>query len=141
MALVPQKKTTEMKNGQTEDPEDKDFRDGLCAHEALTHRGGITFDDFIVLPGYIDFSADVVSLQSKLTRKIMLNTPFVSSPMDTVTEAQTAICMALYGGIGIVHCNNTIDGARRARGALCASAQSARSRAVRAVACARDRGH
>lgn len=106
-------KLSSMKNGQSEDMEDKDFRDGFCAHEIYTARGGVTFDDYIVLPGFIDFSAEDVSLRSRLTRKITLNTPFVSSPMDTVTEAQTAIHMALYGGIGIVHCNNSIEGALR----------------------------
>jgi len=115
MAIVPAKLTSAMKNGQSENMEDKDFRDGFCGHEVFTARGGVTFDDYIVLPGFIDFAAEAVTLRSRLTRKITLNTPFVSSPMDTVTEAQTAIHMALYGGIGIVHCNNTIEGARASR--------------------------
>ncbi|KAJ1633741.1 IMP dehydrogenase [Pavlovales sp. CCMP2436] len=94
---------------QAEDVNDKDFRDGFSGHEIFTARGGVTYDDYIVLPGFIDFSAEEVSLRSRLTRKITLNTPLISSPMDTVTEAATAIHMALLGGIGIVHCNNTID--------------------------------
>ena len=48
----------------------------------------------------------------QVTKKLRLNVPFVSSPMDTVTEAQMAIYMALFGGLGIVHCNNTIEGER-----------------------------
>ena len=46
-----------------------------------------------------------VDTSSKLTRNISLNIPFVSAAMDTVTEYKTAIAMARYGGIGIIHKN------------------------------------
>ncbi len=84
--------------------------DGLSADKLFDSGtgSGYTYDDFILLPGHIDFSADDVSLETQLTREIKIKTPLMSSPMDTVTESEMAIAMALLGGIGIIHYNNTI---------------------------------
>lgn len=83
--------------------------DGLSANQLFESGQGLTYDDFLILPGYIDFTADTVDLASALTRNISLKTPLVSSPMDTVTESKMAIAMALHGGIGILHHNCSVE--------------------------------
>ena len=70
---------------------------------------GLTFDDVLLLPGYSDFTRSEIDLSTQLTKKLKLQIPFVSSPMDTVTEAKLAIVLAKLGGIGIIHRNLTIE--------------------------------
>ncbi len=82
--------------------------DGLDAETLFGAGTGLTFDDIIFLPGYIDFHWSDVRLDTHLTRNIRIKRPIVSSPMDTVTEASMAITLALMGGIGILHYNNTL---------------------------------
>lgn len=65
----------------------------------------LTFDDVLLVPGLSEVLPSEVSVASRLTRTIDLQIPLVSAAMDTVTEAETAICMARHGGLGVIHKN------------------------------------
>jgi IMP dehydrogenase len=70
---------------------------------------GITFDDVLLEPRYSDSMPAEVDVSTNLTRNIRLKTPFLSSPMDTVTESEMAIALAKVGGIGVVHKNMSVE--------------------------------
>jgi len=65
----------------------------------------LTFDDVLLVPDESEVMPRDVETSTRLTRSIHLNIPIVSSAMDTVTEARTAIAMAQQGGIGVIHKN------------------------------------
>ena len=70
---------------------------------------GLTFDDVLLIPRKSDVYQVGIDLSTRLTNKIKLNIPLMSSAMDTVTESALAIAIAREGGIGIIHKNMTIE--------------------------------
>lgn len=64
----------------------------------------LAFDDVLLEPGYSEVLPTEVSLRTRLG-PLQMNIPLLSAAMDTVTEADTAIAMALMGGMGVLHKN------------------------------------
>ena len=77
-------------NGNSKTNSHHSISDGLTLNDLFERNEGLTYNDFIILPGFINFTSDNVSLQSKLTKSITIKTPFISTPMDTVTESTMA---------------------------------------------------
>ena len=69
---------------------------------------GLTFDDVLLIPAYSEVLPREVSIASRFSRNVQINTPIASAAMDTVTEAEMAIAIARAGGIGVIHKNMTI---------------------------------
>lgn len=69
---------------------------------------GLTFDDILLVPSFSEVLPKDVTLKTKFTRNISLNTPIISAAMDTVTESHLAIAIAQAGGIGVIHKNMSI---------------------------------
>jgi IMP dehydrogenase len=70
---------------------------------------GLTFDDVLLLPARSDVMPSEADTGTRITRKLRLRIPLVSSAMDTVTEARMAIAMARQGGVGVLHRNLSIE--------------------------------
>src|SRR3990172_3636037 len=70
---------------------------------------GLTFDDVLIAPQYSTVVPSEVDVGTRLTARIAMNVPILSSPMDTVTESAMAIALAQEGGLGVIHKNMSIE--------------------------------
>jgi IMP dehydrogenase len=70
---------------------------------------GLTFDDVLIAPRYSTVVPSEVDVGTRLTARIAMNVPILSSPMDTVTESAMAIALAQEGGLGVIHKNMSIE--------------------------------
>ena len=82
-------------------------RDVNFRSKSFSNRGWIlTFNDVLTLPGYTSFNPSECDLSSNLG-PFHFESPIISATMDTVTEEEMAINMALFGGLGVLHRNCT----------------------------------
>lgn len=70
---------------------------------------GLTFDDVLLIPAESSVTPNMIDLKTRLAGDVYLNTPIITSAMDTVTESKMAIAIAREGGIGIIHKNMSIE--------------------------------
>ena len=72
-------------------------------------REGLSFDDVLLIPQRTAVLPSEVDISTQFLPGMLLRTPIVSAPMDTVTDARLAIAMAREGGVGVIHRNMTIE--------------------------------
>lgn len=76
---------------------------------AINHKLALTYDDVLLIPKYSEVLPAHTKLSTKISKNIEIKIPILSSAMDTVTESETAIKLALNGGAGVVHKNLSIE--------------------------------
>jgi IMP dehydrogenase len=80
------------------------FKEKLSNAEPL-----YTFDTVYLVPGRAEVEPSQVDISTRFSKNVKLLIPISSSPMDTVTEYEMAVAMALHGGIGVVHRNMPVE--------------------------------
>ncbi len=81
----------------------------MLANANKFQKEGLTFDDVLLIPGESDVTPNMIRLNTRLAGNVYLNTPIITSAMDTVTESKMAIAIAREGGLGVIHKNMTIE--------------------------------
>ena len=69
----------------------------------------LTFDDVLLLPAHSTIVPSEADTTARLSRRIQLRVPLLSSAMDTVTEARMAVAIARQGGVGVLHRNLSVE--------------------------------
>ena len=83
-----------------------EHKDGLSAEELFEKGLGITYDDFTILDTrYTTINRDDIDLRMDLGKGILLNTPIIAAPMDTVANAALSVALAREGSIAVIHYN------------------------------------
>ncbi len=78
-------------------------------NEVLDPPLALTYDDVLLLPGPSDVLPAHVTTASRVSRRVEVSVPLLSSAMDTVTEARLAVALARHGGLGVLHRNLSAD--------------------------------
>ena len=95
-------------SGRFPEPRSVDEREPRGDHLQMEQKilqDAITFDDVLLVPAYSEITPESADPSTRLTRRITINIPLISAPMDTVTESSLAIALAQEGGLGIIHKN------------------------------------
>jgi IMP dehydrogenase len=82
-------------------------RSGVSARELFQRRLAISYIDFTAIDTiFTSIDKREISLETTLGKGVVLKTPIIASPMDTVANAELCIALALQGGIGVIHYNH-----------------------------------
>ena len=84
-------------------------REGIMTQPPKFSPVGLTYDDVLLLPARSEVLPSEADTSTRITRKLRVRIPLVSSAMDTVTEARMAIAMARQGGVGVLHRNLSVE--------------------------------
>ena len=93
----------------TPQPAEGDMTEGDMTDAVKFAPPALTFDDVLLLPAHSTTMPSDADTTSRLSRRITLRVPLVSSAMDTVTEARMAVAMARQGGVGVLHRNMSVE--------------------------------